>query len=53
MKEIIPEFPHSAQFIMLSGIPLAFFSLSPKQNPQIPIGLAIFYDYKIGILIIK
>ena len=39
----IPEFPHSAQCIISSGTPFAFFSLSPKQNPQIPIGLTIFY----------
>jgi hypothetical protein len=38
----VPEFPHSAQLIISSGIPFAFFALSPKQNPQIPIGLAIF-----------
>ncbi len=42
IKNYVPEFPHSAQLIIFSGIPLAFFSLSPKQNPQIPIGFAIF-----------
>jgi hypothetical protein len=42
IEDYVPELPHSAQLIIFSGIPLAFFWLLPKQNPQIPIGLAIF-----------
>ena len=38
----VPELPHSAQWIISSAIPSAFFSSSPRQKLQTPIGLAIF-----------
>lgn len=43
-NDCIPQFPHSAQFIISSGTPLAFLSSSPIQKLQIPIGLTFFFD---------